>query len=195
MSAASNSEDRHMGGWSTNMLIPLPTCHITWRTVFSSVFPESWGAEAVFCLFFILFFVCFYCENFWVSSKNSRKTNWKTVEKQLKNVTMSIPNDIEVIARIEEACNAVRSGKLPHLTHNYYNTPYTYNTYCALHFYGPSWSPRRLLHRTLHVRAQAAFGIWKFDVTLTWRPFQSPETIAFDDREASVSFHNCTIKK
>jgi len=44
----------------------------------------------------------------------------------------------------------VRSGKLPHLTHNYHNTPYTYNTYCALHFYGPSWSPRRLLHRTLH---------------------------------------------
>jgi len=37
-------------------------------------------------------------------------------------------NDIEVIACIEEACDAVRSGKLPHLTHNYYNTPYTYST-------------------------------------------------------------------
>jgi len=45
MSAASNSEDRHMGGQSTNMLIPLPTCHITWKTVFSSVFPASQGAE------------------------------------------------------------------------------------------------------------------------------------------------------
>jgi len=29
---------------------------------------------AVFHLFFILFFVCFYCKNFWVGSKNSRKT-------------------------------------------------------------------------------------------------------------------------
>ena len=28
-----------------------------------------------------------------------------------------------------------------------------------------------------------------------WQPFQSPETITFDDQETSVSFHNCTIKK
>ena len=37
--------------------------------------------------------------------------------------------------------------------------------------------------------------IWQLTVTLMWQPFQSPETIAFDNREASVSFHNCTIKK
>jgi len=69
----------------------------------------------------------------------------------------------------------------------------------TLHFYEPSWSPRWLLHHTLHVCAQRPHSpkgrIWKFNVTLTWQPFQSPETIAFDDEEASVSFHNCTIKK
>jgi len=63
MSAASNSEDRHMGGQSTNMLILLVVlrCNII---IFSSVFPESQGVEVhsscfssvfhfVFCLFLL----------------------------------------------------------------------------------------------------------------------------------------------
>ena len=37
--------------------------------------------------------------------------------------------------------------------------------------------------------------IWQLTVTLMWQPFQSPKTITFNNWEASVSFHNCTIKK
>jgi hypothetical protein len=109
MSPATNAEDRYMGGRSTNTLIPLPTCHITQKTVFSSVFPEFQGAEvhgsrfsSVFHLFFIcfsfvfhLFFICF---SFRFSSvfatkifELAVKQAEKQTEKQPKNVTMSIP--------------------------------------------------------------------------------------------------------
>ena len=39
-------------------------------------------------------------------------------------------NDIEVIARIEEACDAVRSGKLPHLAAASLNFGIHYGTLC-----------------------------------------------------------------
>ena len=50
---------------------------------------------AVFWLFFISFFVHFYCEDFEVGGKNNQKTNQKTDKKQPKNATMSYPNELQ----------------------------------------------------------------------------------------------------
>jgi len=59
-------------------------CRTHVNLIFQLFFQNSGGRKftvAIFCLFFILFFICFYHENIWVGGKNSWKTKWKTVKK------------------------------------------------------------------------------------------------------------------